>query len=391
MFCHNCGTKNKPDTKFCANCGAELRPVVKTPVVEGGNEVQNKVQNKTQNEVQPQSRTVKKKSKSLWWLWIVLILAVAGAGGYYVYTNYFQTSIPSNSKDSAKTKSSTSKSSASKAASSSSKPKKTALNFPKSTVQGTIDDAFGDISGTTSVYVSPADGDEKVVSKNGAQRSASSIKLFIMVVAFQQVKDGKLSLDDEYRLRDSDKVGGTGEVREMSDGTELTYQELLEYMIENSDNTAANIVIEKLGGVDKVNDQIQKLGVSDTKLERKMLDNDALDAGKDNYTSVEDMGTILKKIYNHRMVSSTEDDAMLSILKDNENHTKLSHDLPDEATIYNKTGEYDTPYGIENDASIFENDKGALIVVVMSENGDRDEQVQQMNSFGEALYEGILE
>lgn len=120
------------------------------------------------------------------------------------------------------------------------------------------------------------------------------------------------------------------------------------------------------------------------------MDTDALKSGKDNYTSVTDLGETLKKIYNHQMISTKYDNAMLDVLKQNKNRTKLPHDLPDEATVYNKTGEFDD-YGVENDAAIFGNTKGSFVIVVMSEDGQRNEQINQMNSFGSVMYKGLLE
>jgi beta-lactamase class A len=61
-----------------------------------------------------------------------------------------------------------------------------------------------------SVYVSPTDSTEEVVSNSKAQRAASNIKLFILITAYQQVNEGKLNLNDKYTLKDSDKVDGTG-------------------------------------------------------------------------------------------------------------------------------------------------------------------------------------
>ncbi|MFG1200368.1 class A beta-lactamase-related serine hydrolase [Pediococcus acidilactici] len=257
-------------------------------------------------------------------------------------------------------------------------------------MEGTIRDAFGDVSGDTAVYVSPVDSDTEVDSNDQPQRAASDIKLFVMIAAYQQVKDGELSLSDDYTLTDSDKVDGTGKLREMADGTKISIKDLIGYMMEDSDNTAANIMIRKLGGMAAVNHQIDKMGATVTKLERMLMDTDALEDGKDNYTSAKDLGTALKKIYNHQMVSRKYDEEMLTILKQNGNHTKLPHDLPTEATVYNKTGEFDD-YGVENDAAIFGNQKGAFVIVVMSQDGQRDEQINAMNSFGSVMYKGLLE
>lgn len=139
-----------------------------------------------------------------------------------------------------------------------------------------------------------------------------------------------------------------------------------------------------------VNHEIDKLGLTDTKLERHLMDTDALESGKDNYTSVTDVATVLKKIYNHQLVSTSADDAMLAVLQGNENHTKLPHDLPSSATVYNKTGEY-SDYGVQNDAAIIKNSTGAFIVVVLSQDGKEQQQVTAMNELGLALYHTILQ
>lgn len=211
-----------------------------------------------------------------------------------------------------------------------------------------------------------------------------------MITAYQQIKDGELSLSDDYTLTDDDKVDGTGKLRGMASGTRISIKELIDYMMDDSDNTAANIMIRKLGGIAAVNHQIEKMGATDTKLERMLMDTDALKEGKDNYTSAKDLGTALKKIYNHQSVSRKYDDEMLTILKQNENHTKLPHDLPSDATVYNKTGEFGD-YGVENDAAIFGNQKGAIVIVVMSQDGQHDEQINAMSSFGLVMYRGLLE
>ncbi|AXR42738.1 serine hydrolase [Pediococcus pentosaceus] len=390
MFCQNCGSKNKQGAKFCSKCGTTLRTSQSQPV---------KVDKPVVSEVQPQAETKVKTNSELqnevgtrsekphgpkWWMWAVpLILVVAIGGGFFIYKNNQSTTQPVSSSVADKSSSSSSYSAPSKAS------KKSTIDFPKSTIQGTIDDAFGDMKGETSVYVSPTDSTEEVVSNSKAQRAASNIKLFILITAYQQVNEGKLNLNDKYTLKDSDKVNGTGEIRNMSSGSEISMQDLLEDMMEDSDNTAANIVIRQLGGMDKVNAQIKKIGAKDTKLERMLMDTDALKDGKDNYTSVADLGMVLKKIYNHQMVSTKYDNAMLDILKKNNNHTKLPHDLPEEATVYNKTGEFDD-YGVENDAAIFGNNKGSFVIVVMSQDGSRDEQIKKMNSFGSVMYDGLL-
>ncbi|MEN6391228.1 MAG: serine hydrolase, partial [Syntrophomonas sp.] len=88
---------------------------------------------------------------------------------------------------------------------------------------------------------------QEVILNPGQMPSASVIKLFIMTAAYNQAATGQLKLDDKLVLRDSDKVGGTGSLAGRPSGTSLTIRQLIELMITESDNTAANLLIDKLG------------------------------------------------------------------------------------------------------------------------------------------------
>jgi len=98
-------------------------------------------------------------------------------------------------------------------------------------VKNDIATTIGTISGNNSVYVSPVDSKQSVLINNSSQKSASSIKLFILVTAYAMAKEGVFNLNDTHTLTDNEKVGGTGVIQNMDAGTKLTYQEILEHMI----------------------------------------------------------------------------------------------------------------------------------------------------------------
>nr|WP_277989395.1 serine hydrolase [Enterococcus hulanensis] len=217
-------------------------------------------------------------------------------------------------------------------------------------------------------------------------RAASIIKLFLMEAFYREVNEGTIRLDEPYVLKDTDKVSGTGVLQNYAEGTELTYEDLIRHMIVDSDNTAGNIVMNILGGPENITKFIYTQGFNDTRIERKFVDSTALAAGKDNYTSAVDVGNLLKKIYQRKAVSPRYDQQMLEILKYNKNHSKLPKEIDSEVNVYNKTGEY-TDYGVQNDACIFETNRNAYVVVVLSEDGDESQQVSAMNEFGRQLCE----
>ncbi|GAA3619116.1 hypothetical protein GCM10022296_24020 [Secundilactobacillus similis DSM 23365 = JCM 2765] len=312
----------------------------------------------------------------------VVILLVLVVGGYLLFNH--------KSTHQSGSKSATSSITSSSSDAQQPKAAKSSLTFNKGQVTTIVNQTVGNIAGTNSVYVSPVNGQQNVLTVNRSQSAASSIKLFILITAYAMEKAGTINLNDSYTLTASDKVGGTGVIQNMADGTKLTYRDILRHMIVDSDNTGANIMIDKLGGFDPINAKIKSLGDTGTKLKRMMMDTDALDNGIDNMTSARDMGTTLKRLYNHQLVSKKADSEMLSILVANNDHDKLPQNLPSTAKVYNKTGEYDD-YGIQNDAAIIENTHGAFVVVVLSENGHRDEQISAMNQLGEQLYQTILE
>ncbi|MFD1318041.1 serine hydrolase [Loigolactobacillus zhaoyuanensis] len=262
-------------------------------------------------------------------------------------------------------------------------------NFNADKIKTDIQTTVGTISGLTSVYVAPTTGSQQVVIDNQQQRAASSIKLFILAAAYSQVNRGQLNLSELHTLSSAEIVGGTGLVQNMAVGTQLSYQDLLTRMIQDSDNTATNIVIDKLGGLNVVNQVAAQLGAKDTQLQRKMLDTQTLAAGKDNLTTVQDIGNLLTKLYKHQLISKPADDAMLGILATTKNHSKLPQSLPAGTTVYNKTGEY-PDYGVQNDAAIIKNEKGAFVVVVLAQNGVESQQVTAMNKLGALLYQDIL-
>ncbi|GAX02539.1 beta-lactamase class A [Secundilactobacillus pentosiphilus] len=91
--------------------------------------------------------------------------------------------------------------------------------------------------GQTSVYAVNLKTKHPAILHNRTQRSASVIKLFIMVTAFRQIKAGQLSLNQEVRVPKADRVGGTGELAQ-ENVSQLTVSKLLTLMIRNSDNSA---------------------------------------------------------------------------------------------------------------------------------------------------------
>src|SRR4051794_3617026 len=77
--------------------------------------------------------------------------------------------------------------------------------------------------------------------------TASTIKTAVMIEAWQQISDGRFSLDTPIALEESVKVGGSGVLRDLHPGLAPSIGDLLNLMIVLSDNTATNMLIAKVG------------------------------------------------------------------------------------------------------------------------------------------------
>ncbi len=99
--------------------------------------------------------------------------------------------------------------------------------------------------------------------------TASVIKLPILVHAMMLHHEGSLSLDESVSLKESDKKPGSGVLTLLTEGLTLPIRDACMLMIAVSDNTATNLVLDRVG-IDAVNDRMGVLGCPKTKLFRKV-------------------------------------------------------------------------------------------------------------------------
>ena len=106
-------------------------------------------------------------------------------------------------------------------------------------------------------------GDDRV-------RTASTIKIAVMVEAFARVAEGKAKWSDELQLTKEKKVSGSGILPEFADGLRLTLRDAVTLMMTMSDNTATNLVVDVLSA-DAVNARMASLGLKEIRLMRKVF------------------------------------------------------------------------------------------------------------------------
>ena len=180
------------------------------------------------------------------------------------------------------------------------------------TLDEKIQKAIKDFNGKVWIYAKNLDtgkdfslrGDEQV-------RTASTIKLPIMAETFHQVANGKLNWNDEIVLTKEKKFGGSGILHEFSDNTKIDLKTALHLMIVVSDNSATNLVLDKVGA-DNVNDFMDTLGLKQTRSLRKIFgggDSKALQTEKNlnafglGVSTPRDMVKLIEMIENGKLVS----------------------------------------------------------------------------------------
>ena len=156
--------------------------------------------------------------------------------------------------------------------------------------------------------------------------TASSIKVPIMIGVYTAVEAGRAHWTDTSELTKESKVGGSGVLQEMSDGTKVPLRDLVRYMILLSDNTATNLVLDHVPGND-VNATLAKLGIQQTRSLRKILKGSTpegvSDAGRDpanakfgiGIATPKEMVSLLERLYKGEIVSKEASDEMLGIMK----------------------------------------------------------------------------
>ncbi|MFA5198676.1 MAG: serine hydrolase [Candidatus Omnitrophota bacterium] len=167
--------------------------------------------------------------------------------------------------------------------------------------------------------------------------SASLVKLPIMAACFSAVREGRLDLSRQVALKSSDKFGGSGMLKSVRPGTVFTVEELIGLMIYESDNTATNILTTLLG-MDYLNSAFVSLGLTNTNLSRRVADFRSRDRGIENYTTAEDVSSILERIYRGTLIDREVSEQCLRMLKLQRVNDRLPRYLPADITVAHKTG-----------------------------------------------------
>jgi beta-lactamase class A len=183
-------------------------------------------------------------------------------------------------------------------------------------VRATVQSAVLSLPGTSSgVFINLRNSaDNYADDPDRVFPAASLIKLPIAGAAYERVASGQWQLGDTFTLTDEVKVGGTGILREQPAGTTYTLDQLVEIMLVNSDNTAANMLVDRLGGFGAVNAFSQAQGMTNTVMRRKLYDLAAQGRGVDNTTTSGDVSRFFLRLQSGALIDGLVSDRLRTIL-----------------------------------------------------------------------------
>lgn len=216
-----------------------------------------------------------------------------------------------------------------------------------------VRDRIAQLPATVSVYAKNLDtGVTFGIRQAEPVRTASTIKLPIMMAVFDAVARGQAKLDEPLTVTAREQVSGSGVLgTEFSPGVQLPLRDVMHLMIVLSDNTATNMILDRVTA-DEVNAYLDRIGIPNTRSMRKILGSGPAQglsaAGKlpENAkygigrSSALDMVNMLERIERGEAVSPEASKEMIAVLKRNQDNTGITRHMMG-LPIAHKTGALD--------------------------------------------------
>ncbi|HXB74984.1 MAG TPA: serine hydrolase [Candidatus Acidoferrales bacterium] len=248
---------------------------------------------------------------------------------------------------------------------------------PLARLEGNIQRITKSVNANWGIYIKCLEtGEEIALNADQQMDTMSVIKIPLMAEAFRQMEAGKFALTDRIKLTDAAKRPGTGVIQSLDPGVELTIKDLLTLMIVVSDNTATDLMYDKVGGTEQVNqlmhgwglNSIRATGTADVWFKALRAAGTAEAFHQQAKTpfglsSPRDMGKLLEKMEKGEAVSQSASDQMLQIMR----RQLYSSRLPRYVSgfrIPHKTGDF-LPY-IGNDVGILESNSRRVVMSVFT-------------------------
>lgn len=222
-------------------------------------------------------------------------------------------------------------------------------------------------------------GEEILINAQVTFPTGSSIKIPILIELHRQAATGTLKLTETLPLSNRQQVGGSGVLLHFAEGgSQLSLHDLSILMIALSDNTATNLLIERLG-MDRINQTIAELGLPGIKLQRKMIDLAAMARGAENIATPREAARLLELLARGKVINAEVSAAVLKTLRIPKS-SPIPRLLPASTTVANKPGGIE---GVACDWGLIEIPNRPFAIAVMTsyngESADADEAIARIS------------
>ncbi len=205
-------------------------------------------------------------------------------------------------------------------------------------------------------------GDHYYLNEDEVFAQASSIKITVLADLYLQAQQGKLKLTDLYTVQASDLVPDSDIMNGLTPGvTRITLRDLATMMVAVSDNSACNVLIDRVG-MQNVNAMLDSLGLTHTRLHRKMMDLEAAKEGRENISTPREMMTLLDAIYHGKVLNKESTADFFKMLSTNK-ESFIPRYLPPDLKVANKPGELEA---VRNDSGVVLVEGRPYVICVMT-------------------------
>lgn len=187
--------------------------------------------------------------------------------------------------------------------------------------------------------------------------TASMIKIPILLQLFKRAEMGYANLDSEMSITDYYLTGGSGYLQYRPVGTKLPVLNLAQKMIQESDNTATNMLLDTIGGVNDFNRALKLWGFSTTHMSNWLPDLNGA-----NVSTPYDFGRMLFNMDNPDFLTLSSRVKITDIMSHVKNRFLIQAGLPDNVSFVHKTGDIGHMLG---DAGIVNLPDGRKYIVVI--------------------------
>lgn len=230
-------------------------------------------------------------------------------------------------------------------------------------LEKSIVEVDGNLDGVMGVAIEDlTTGQKYLLHENEVFPQASSIKIAILAELYRQAQEGKLKLTDLYTVKASDLVDDSAIMNGLTPGvTQITLRDLATMVAAVSDNSASNVLIDRVG-MENVNALLDSLGLTHTRLRRKMMDLKAAAEGRENISTPLEMMTLLENLYRGKLFGKPLTDDFFKVLSTKKD-SWIPRDLPEDLRIANKPGSLE---GVRNDCGVVFLEKRPYIICIMT-------------------------